>query len=490
MEGGAIVREMTFRSTLEAWVFASVCAWLFCHQGGCAPVPRGREDAALGSDARARDGGAQDGQLPDAEVADASRADAPTRYPSSQLRSPVTPSVLARLQEIYGRSDTLRDDVFLKAGASGTVSTNLLYCFAGPAQPAYRLDWDGREALQATVDFFRGGDAAGSTPFDRATLAAEVGRTASWCVSGDPSPLAEELAALSPRFALVNYGTNDMEMGTTYASALPGFYQSLMTLLDQLESAGVVPIVTGLNPRSDSVAAARWVPTYNAVTRGLTEARQVPWVNLFEASRGLPGQGLLPDGIHGNCYEEGSAQPCVFDDFGLTYNYNVRNLLTLEVLDLVRRTLLDGEPAPDSPIPLPLGAGTGSDPLVVDTLPFTHAGDTSLGTTGLFDGYPACDSGQDESGPETVYRLELAAPTALRLLVLTRGEVDVDLHLLGEAPDPALCLARADRVIQATLAAGLYHLVVDTYVPSDGVPRAGAYLLVILPCEPGDPDCA
>ena len=31
---------------------------------------------------------------------------------------------------------------------------------------------------------------------------------------------------------------------------------------------------------------------------------------------------------------------------------------------------------------------------------------------------------------------------------------------------------------------------VDTYVPADGVPRAGAYLLVLLECEPDDPDCA
>jgi hypothetical protein len=76
------------------------------------------------------------------------------------------------------------------------------------------------------------------------------------------------------------------------------------------------------------------------------------------------------------------------------------------------------------------------------------------------------------------------------MLVLDRGTVDVDLHLLGDPADPATCLARHDRLLERTLGAGVYHLVVDTYVSSDAIPRAGPFLLVVLRCEPGDPDCA
>lgn len=437
-----------------------------------------------GADAGPGDGGGADGASPDGAPPTGY-----TRYPADALLSPLTPGVLARLQEIYDRSAAPADDVFMKVGASGTVSTNLLYCFAGPSAPQYQLEWDGRDALQGTVDWFRAGDAAGTTPFDRPTLAAEVGRTAAWCIGGDPSPLAQEIAAVNPRFAFVNYGTNDMQMGTTHASALPGFYESLMTLLDELEAAGIVPIVTGLNPRTDTVSAGQWVPTYNAVTRGLTEARQLPWINLYEAVRGLANQGLLGDGVHGNVYSAGGAQPCVFDGAGLAWNYNVRNLLSVQTLDGVRRTLLAGEPAPDLPLPPAPGAGTAGDPIVIDGLPFTHAADTTAAPAAHVDGYPGCDSGQDESGGEILYRLELAEETPLRMLVLDRGDVDVDIHLLGPDANPATCLARHDRMIQTTLPAGTYHLALDTFVPSDGVPRAGPYLLVVLRCEDGDPDC-
>ena len=61
---------------------------------------------------------------------DMTSPDHPTRYPETQLISPMTPSVAASLRQIYQRSASLQDDVFMKVGASGTVSTRLLHCFA------------------------------------------------------------------------------------------------------------------------------------------------------------------------------------------------------------------------------------------------------------------------------------------------------------------------------------------------------------------------
>src|SRR5688572_26143716 len=78
----------------------------------------------------------------------------PTRYPHDTLASPVTAAVAATLRAIAARG-THRSDVFMKVGASGTVSTNLLYCFSGLAQ--YTVDLDGRDALQPTIDTFRMG---------------------------------------------------------------------------------------------------------------------------------------------------------------------------------------------------------------------------------------------------------------------------------------------------------------------------------------------
>ncbi|MCA9677880.1 MAG: SGNH/GDSL hydrolase family protein, partial [Myxococcales bacterium] len=401
-------------------------------------------------------------------------------------RSPITPAVATRLRAIAAAGPAQRDRIFLKAGASGTVSRNLLYCLAGPDhQPGYRIDLDGRDALQPTIDRFRAELVAGDTSFDRPTLAAEVGRTARWVLTGAPSPLDQELAATTPRFAFVNYGTNDMEAATSYGAALAPFWDAMNELLDRLEADGVVPIITGLNPRSDRAEATRWVPTWDAVTRALAEARQLPYYSLYLASSPLADAGLLGDGLHGNVLiEAGAAQPCVFTAAGLAYNYDVRNLASLELLDATSRIVLDGAVAPDvAPLPPIAGQGTAAAPFVVDRLPFTHTF-TTVGGEALRDGYPGCDAGQDESGPEIVYQLDLAAPIRFRAVVLDGPDVDVDVHVLVDGA----CVERADHYLDRALPAGSHRIVVDSFV-SGGVAQAGTYTLVLLTCEVGDAAC-
>lgn len=433
--------------------------------------------ACGGDDAGVLDAGA----LPDAGVVE----EGATRYPAGVEISPVTEAVAARMRAIAVAGPAQRDDVFMKVGASGTVSTHFLFCLAGADhQPQYVIDLDGRDALAATLAHFRAGLVDGDTPFDRATLAAEVGRSVGWAITGAPSPLDAELAATTPRFAFVNYGTNDMGAAASYGAALVPFWERMGTLLDRLEAAGVIPIVTGLNPRADDADAARWVPTWDSVTRALAEARQLPYLSLWVTSAQLADLGLLGDGLHGNVYVGAGAEPCVFTAEGLAFNYDVRNLRSLELLDAARRTVLAGEAAPDAPALPPIaGEGTDAAPFVVDTLPFTHSA-TTTGGEGLRHAYPGCDQGQDESGPERVYALHLDAPTALRVVALDRDGVDVDVHVLTADA----CVERDDLMIARTLPAGDHLVVIDSFVSSAGA-QAGAYTLVIQPCEPGDPGC-
>ena len=492
-------RRVPQRAGFGAAIFLSLTSCLGgCGQAGpddassALPVADSGPDASdAATDATFAEGGAQDADASDAALDGGDPwAAFPTRYPTAATLSPISPFVAATLQSIAARDPSTDAHVFMKAGASGTVSKNLLYCFSGESDAFHEVDLDGRDVLQGTIDWYREGDAGGTTPFDRPTLCAEVGRSASWAISGDPSPLQQEIEAIHPRFAVVNYGTNDMQMGVSYRSALYPFYENFTALVDQLLEAGIVPLVSGLGPRGDSAEAALWVPTYNAVTRGIAEARQVPYLNMLFAYSDLPGMGLSSDGLHGNVYVEGGAtQPCVFNALGLEHAYNTRNLATLTALDGMRAVVNELAPAPDSSVSPVAGSGTADDPYQIDVLPFTHAADTSRAEPGLFDTYPACDAGQDESGPEFVYRLQLATETAVRIALLDGAGVDVDLHLLGEQPSPQACFARADRMIERTLQAGTYHVVVDTFT-SGGSAAAGAYLLVVMACEPGDADCA
>lgn len=406
----------------------------------------------------------------------------PVLYPGDRVHSPITAFVADTLLGIRELDPLLRDDVFLKVGASSTVNLNTLYCFALDVPD---LDVD-EPALGLTLDYFLNGEAADTTPFDRVTLAAMVGVSASWAITGDPSPLDQEFAAIEPSLALVHYGANDMQQGITYASALSGFHANMSDLLDLLIARGVVPVVFGLSRRLDQAGADEWVPTYNAVLRGLAQARQVPFLDLRLALEDLPGYGLSADGLHLEAFAEGA---CIFTPEGLMHGYNVRNRIALQLLDRLRSVLIAGTPSLEpEPVATLRGAGDLDDPFVIATLPFADARDTSDSTSTELDVYTGCMSGTDESGPEYVYSFELAEPTRIRALVLDRAGVDIDLQLLDASASEDGCIARHDTMLELSLSPGSYAFALDTYVAA-GVEQSGAYSFVVLECEPGDPDC-
>ena len=103
--------------------------------------------------------------------------------------------------------------------------------------------------------------------------------------------------------------------------------------------------------------------------------------------------------------------------------------------------------------------------------------------------YSGCASEANESGGEFLYRLELDETTAIRAVVLDRGEVDIDIHLLDASGEAEGCLARDNRSIQGILEAGIYYFSLDTFVKSDGEEMAGRYLFALLACESEDAAC-
>ena len=132
-----------------------------------------------------------------------------------------------------------------------------------------------------------------------------------------------------------------------------------------------------------------------------------------------------------------------------------------------------GDPCPDGVI-------------CVDTLPFTHAGDTSTSHARDLDGY-ACAPGTDESGPEVVYRVLLQERGALGVSIddSTAG-VDVDAHVLTDL-DPSTCLDRGNHDAHAAFDAGYAWVVADTY---DGDAQAGPYSITIGVAGLSRGDCA
>ncbi|MBL8943656.1 MAG: SGNH/GDSL hydrolase family protein [Myxococcales bacterium] len=436
---------------------------------------RAEEDSGTDGSSTADDSDASGDTGTDGTTGDPPEPAGPARY-GLTVHSPITADVAASLAAIRAVDPGLADDVFMKAGASSDVSVANLHCFATD-----EIDLGAHAELGATLDVFLAGDAAGTTPFDRDSLATEAGRTASWAIDGDPAPLQLELDAVAPSLAFIHFGTNDMELGIDPGAALPGFHTALAELLDRLEQRGVVAIVVGLTRRGDDPDADRWIATYNAVLRAMAQQRQVPFVDAHRAIDPLPGHGLGPDGLHLESSPDGA---CIFTEDGLQHGYNMRNLIQLEVLDRVTAALDEEPPDADDGLPVLDGSGTAALPWTIDALPFVHDADTTDAES-LVDVYDCGAS--DESGPERTYALTLTEDTAVRIVALDREGVDIDVHVISSPS--STCTARDDGLVSGTLAAGAWRIVVDTW--ADGASDyPGRFVLAVVPCEDEDPDCA
>ncbi len=382
----------------------------------------------------------------------------PVLYPVDRTHSPITADLAAHLRAIAALGPDQDDHVFAKIGDSITASSSYLRCFAGTG-----VDLADHAALDATRQHFLAGDAAGTSPFERDSGAAVVGWAARGPITGDPTPLDLELAALAPRYATLMFGTNDVG----YRSA-DLFGSDLWTIVDLLLARGVVPVMSTIPPLdSDATAGAR-VPLFNLVVRAIAQGRQVPLVDYHRELLPLPDHGLFRDGVHPSTSSLGA---CVLTTAALTEGYNVRNLLTLEAFDRAR-TAIEGGPAPDLGAPRRLGTGRHDDPFIAE-LPFVDLGDTSAGDA-LLDAYPGCAATQDERGPERVYRLELTERVTLDANLVDRGDTDVDIHILADTLDPAACRARGHQSASATVGPGTIYVVVDTFAD-----HAGEYLLTL-----------
>jgi hypothetical protein len=237
-----------------------------------------------------------------------------------------------------------RPDVFAKVGDSITESGSFLQDIGcGQAQLGSRL------GLAATIAFFRrvrfpdsytSAWCGVANSFTRASTTAVTGWDAgvpltrftdrrAGCAAPFDRPLRCELRLLRPAFALVMYGTNDVER-----SGVGTFRARLRRVVDTTLAAGTVPVLSTIPPRHDRFAAR--VPAFNAAIAALAATERVP---LWNYARALAApetlhSGLSDDGIHPSAFS--GDQAAVLTGPALGYGYNVRNLTALQVLAALR----------------------------------------------------------------------------------------------------------------------------------------------------------
>ncbi len=258
----------------------------------------------------------------------------PAKYPLDRDQSPITEFVAHNLRRIAAKNPSLRDDRFIKIGDSITVSGNFLYCFSGG-----RVELGRNASLEKTLSHFHAGADAGLDPFARQSRAAEVGWSAWQALSGNPAPMDAELHDLDARFAVVMFGTNDIEMGEPER-----FSHDLSEIVDRLLSRGVIPILSTIPPRGDRRVKNALVPSYDAAIRDAAQTRQIPLIDYHRALMAEPHHGLGHDGIHPSVYKGPLGRtPCDLTPQGLRFGFNLRNLLTLQALDRAWRALQTGK---------------------------------------------------------------------------------------------------------------------------------------------------
>ena len=346
-------------------------------------------------------------------------------------------------------------NVFAKVGDSITAMSSFATCFDHEYELATHA------TLEATRAYFAAGNAAGTSSYNRSSLAATGGWKTNDELAGTPCPLEQEETVIRPRYAVVLLGTNDNRYGRSPID----YGRDLWTIVDHLIADGTVPILSTIPPVNGDTSTDGRVPLFNAIVRAIAQGRQVPLVDLHDELTPLPNRGISNDGLHPTVASSGA---CDLGDSGLQYGFNVRNLLTLEALDRSRAALA-GSP-PDASGLTRNGAGTHARPFAA-TLPLVDLADTHDGDAG-FAHYP-CDA-TTRTGHEVVYKLHLAVRTTLDAYLIERGSADASLHVLAGALATTACVA-SGTTVSATVAPGDVYVVIDSTTST----TEGEYVLVV-----------
>ena len=142
--------------------------------------------------------------------------------------APITPALAASWRSLVFGDRGRAPNVFSKIGASNTVNRNFATCLDNTG-----VLLDGRD-LDDTRLFFSAGNAGGTSPWDRVSASATVGWSSHMPLRGDPRPLDVEFDAANPAFAVIMYGTNDIQLGSIQRTA-----DDMLALIDAHLAAGV-----------------------------------------------------------------------------------------------------------------------------------------------------------------------------------------------------------------------------------------------------------
>lgn len=378
-------------------------------------------------------------------------------------------AIAARISEIRERNPELREDAFSKMGGSSVASKAFLHCFG-----TEYVDLGEHSHLAETLAYF---DTGGRSSFNRQSEAAGVSWNLRYVLGGKPANFRRELAATDARWALVLFGSNDAQNRNELV-----YLKRLLYLLEQMTEMGVVPVLGAALPRR-SKSKDRWIERFNLITEAVASHLALPYIDYHGALSALPKKGLAKDGVHPNVLPPGGYKAaCKLTEEGLRYGNNVRNLLTLEALDRLRRIVVADQESqvepvvdPAAPLPVQLDAGDAFVAGPVDAA----ANDESVLAPEAEDAFPSVVWLQSASLPVAaalpkgcgtpkpgarhyVRPIELDERTRLRVSALDPGGSKPRLLLVRheEEAEPR-CVRRRSQTLELDAGPGMWDLIVE-----------------------------
>jgi hypothetical protein len=220
-------------------------------------------------------------------------------------------------------------DSFSKVGDSITVNRAFLQPFGKGV-----YDISAYPELQMALDFFNTDADHPTTSFTQGTRAAGVGWTTRnllepdtdfLCGRGDLRLTCEYRNAKSS-FALIMIGTNDV-----VSMPVERYEENLRRIMDISVTYGVIPVLSTIPPQRLHEDTVR---DFNLRIIEIAQDYHTPVWNYWLGLQSLPGNGMSQDGIHPSM-PPSNAGTTIFTEEFLEYGYTLRNLMALNVLNLM-----------------------------------------------------------------------------------------------------------------------------------------------------------
>lgn len=258
----------------------------------------------------------------------------PTFNPANWRDMPVVPeSISDTARAIYKMGQLMGNDpnAFSKVGDCNSMLPYFLADFDKPEVYALGPYAD----LEETITYFEGS-------FIRESLATKIGLSSGatlavlwsdWkaCASSE-TPLDCEYRVQNPSFAIISIGTNDV----TDKTAAVFFEDKMRRVLDHTIGKGIVPIIA---TKADNAEGDHYI---NETLVQLAVEYQLPLWNYWRAVQPLPNHGLQEDKLEHLTMPSDLPLLCSFEDpENLENAFTLRNLTALQVLDTVRKGVMD-----------------------------------------------------------------------------------------------------------------------------------------------------